>query len=130
MRESSPPTGPRMLPAIPAPTGRALFFLPLLALMSCDETTVELKPSLGVIEVTALAEGPGTIPDSFEVFVNGGRSGSVLPDGVFTIPSLPRGSYQVTLLGEEENCWYGVNTRRVTVVPNDTSFTTFLVRCR
>jgi hypothetical protein len=108
----------------------ALTLLPLLAAAGCGQDPVDLTPTLGVIELTVLAEGPGPVPDSFDVVFNGTRSGSVAQDGIFTISSLPRGSYQVALLEEEEDCWYGVNARMVTVVPNDTSFTTFLVRCR
>ena len=105
--------------------------LALLALFACgDDTVVVVKASTGVIEVTALTEGSGPYPDSFNVFLNGGRSGSVAPNGVFSIPVLTRGNYQVSLLEEADNCWYGTNARIVTVVPNDTSFTTFLVRCK
>ncbi len=104
-------------------------FLALLALVGCeDDAVVEVKGSTGVIEVTALAVGP--YPDSFNVLLNNGRLGSVVPNGVFSIPVLTRGNYQVALLEEADNCWYGVNARIVTVVPNDTSFTTFLVRCK
>jgi hypothetical protein len=130
MLAAFPSTRSRILSAFATTPLWALVFLPILAPAGCGDDPVEVKPSLGVIEVTALAEGPGPIPDSFAVFINGGRSGSVLPNGILAIPSLPRGAYQVSLLGDEENCWYGESTRRVTVVPNDTSFTTFLVRCR
>ncbi len=130
MIESSSPTRTRHPHLIPRPVRWASIILPAMAFVGCHDDPVEVKPSLGVIEVTAMAEGPGPIPDSFDIFLNGGRSGSVQPDGVFTISSLPRGNYQVSLLEEEENCFYGVSSRTVTVVPNDTSFTTFLVRCR
>ena len=105
--------------------------LAFLALVGCDDDpVVEVTATTGVIEVTALTDGLGPYPDSFNVYLNGGRSGSVLPNGVFSIPVLTRGNYQVALLEEADNCWYGTNARMVTVVPNDTSFTTFLVRCK
>jgi len=104
--------------------------LGLLALLGCQDDPVEVKATTWTIEVTALAEGPGPYPDSFTVVLDGRRSGSVVSNGVFPISVLTRGNYQVALLEEGDNCWYGVNARIVTVVPNDTSFTTFLVRCR
>jgi hypothetical protein len=130
MHESSSPTRVQA-PRASAIAGRGFcIFLALLALVGCDEAVVEVKSTTGVIEVTALTAGSGPYPDSFNVILNGGRLGSVVPNGVFSIPILTRGDYQVALLEEADNCWYGVNARIVTVVPNDTSFTTFLVRCK
>lgn len=107
-----------------------IVLLGFLLLSSCEKDPVEIIPASGVIELTALTEGPGPYPDSFNVFVNGGRSGSVPPNGVMALSALPRGRYLVALYGDEKHCWYGLNTRQVTVVPNDTSFITFLIRCR
>jgi hypothetical protein len=104
--------------------------LVLLALAACDETVVEVKPSSGVIEVTALTDGTGPVPDSFRISINGGESGSIAANGQVTFTSLPRGRYHVALVEEAENCWYGVNGRIVTVELEKTSYTTFLVRCR
>jgi hypothetical protein len=114
---------------LPLILGSPRVLVPLLLLAACDEDVVKAKPSTGVIEVTALSEGPGPFPDSFNVLLDGRRSGSVPPNGTYPILFLTRGNYEVALLEEGDNCWYGVNARTVTVEPNDTTFTTFLVRC-
>jgi len=101
----------------------------LLALATCGKDVVEVIPSNGVIEVTALAEGAGPFPDRFGLTINGGSSGTIEPNGVVAFSSLPRGDYYVALSGEGDDCFYGETVRRVTVEPNDTSFVTFLIRC-
>lgn len=108
----------------------AAAILVLLALYACDETVVEVKPSSGVLDITALVDGIGPIPDSFRVSVNGGDSGSIPANGHVTFEFLPRGRYHVALVEDAGGCWYGVNGRIVTVEPEKTSYTTFLVRCR
>lgn len=100
------------------------------ALVGCDSPTEADPPNLGAIEVTTLTEGPGILPDSFLVLLNHGLSGTMAVNGTYTIPFLPRGAYQIALLEEAENCFYGANARNLTVEPNKTTPTTFLVRCR
>ena len=101
----------------------------LCAVFGCDSSSKAVAPNLGTIEVTTLTEGAGVLPDSFTVLLDMARSGSVAANGTYTIPFLPPGDYQVALLEESENCFYGVNARTVTVEPDETTPTTFLVRC-
>jgi hypothetical protein len=100
------------------------------ALGGCDSSSKTVAPNLGTIEVTTLTEGPGLLPDSFTVLLDMAPSGSVAANGIYTIPFLPRGDYRVALREDSENCFYGVNARTVTVEPDETTPTTFLVRCQ
>lgn len=121
---------------VPSPgIGRARFLTCLLAagalwaLSGCESSSRAIVPSLGTIEVTTLTEGSGVLPDSFTVLLDMERSGTVAANGVYTIPFLPAGDYLVALLEDSENCFYGANARTVTVEVEETSPTTFLVRC-
>jgi hypothetical protein len=96
---------------------------------ACNPSSSDVVPATGVIQVNTLTEGSGPFPDSFNVLLNGNRSGSVPPNDVYFIPFLPRGDYQVGLQEESEDCWFGDNHRTVRVELNDTSYSTFLVRC-
>jgi len=102
----------------------------LWSLGGCDSSSKAVAPNLGAIEVTTIAEGPGAFPDSFMVLLDLAPSGSVAANGTYTIPFLPPGDYRVALREDLENCFYGVNARTVTVEPDETTPTTFLVRCQ
>ncbi|MGW8266823.1 MAG: hypothetical protein ACWGSQ_10665 [Longimicrobiales bacterium] len=101
----------------------------LCTLFGCESSSRAIVPNLGTIEVTTLTEGPGLLPDSFTVLLDMERSGTVAANGIYTIPFLPAGDYVVALLEDSENCFYGANARTVTVEAEETSPTTFLVRC-
>jgi hypothetical protein len=103
------------------------FALP--SLTACDGGDDPVEPSFGVIEVTTLTEGPGPAPSSYTVLFNGAVSGTTGPDDVYTIPHLPPGQYVVALDEEPDRCFFGANARQITVEANETSPTTFLVRC-
>lgn len=111
-------------------------FLGLLVLFAvmgpsgCEAPEKIVTPSLGAIEVTTVTEGLSLAPDGFEVYLNGGRSGSVSPNGTYLIPSLPDGDYQVGLLEESADCRYVSNPRKVSVAPLSTTSITFLVICK
>jgi hypothetical protein len=104
--------------------------LALLALAACDTSETIVTPAQGAIEVTTLTEGVGQLPDSFNILLNGSRSGTVGPNDTYLMTLLPRGDYVVALLEESENCRFTTNPRLVTVGQNDTTVTTFLVRCK
>lgn len=102
-------------------------FAPLVA---CDSPTTTPLSTLGVLEVTTLTEGQEMLPDSFEVLVNGSRSGTTGPNDVYYMEALPQGSYQVGLREDPEDCRFIANPRELLVTANDTAYTTFLVICR
>lgn len=129
MNEPTTPLGSRSRVRAAAVAAGILLFS-FLVLWGCGSDEATNPPSFGVIHVTALTEGQEAAPDSFTVLLNWDRSGRIEANGTFVIPFLPRGDYQVALLEEQATCFYGTNARMVTVVPNDTTFTTFLVRCQ
>jgi hypothetical protein len=115
---------------VPHPSAIAFFAaLALLSVSACSSPTEEVESVLGGIEVTVLAEGETTLPESLVVLLNGDLSGPVDSTGVFTIPYLPPGPYLVSLRDEQENCSFRNNDRPVTVERRKVTTTTFLVRC-
>jgi len=108
----------------------ALAFFALLVLAGCDISEIIIAPSLGVIEVTIQTEGLSQAPDSFNVFLNGSRSGAVGPNGLYRMTALPSGTYQVGLQEEPDVCRFSENPRKVTLQRSGTSFVTFLVICK
>lgn len=131
---SSPPVGLRPGSCSRLRTVGILFVsglvVPVSGLEGCNDSSPSPNSTLGGIEVTTVTDGEGTFPDSLRVFLDGGYAGSMGPNDVFLIPFLPPGSYGVALADEWEGCWMGHNLRFVTVEANETSPTTFLVRCR
>ena len=115
---------------------RALISLGTLAtmafapLVACDSSSTTPLSTMGVIEVTTLTEGQELLPDSFEVLINGSRSGTTGSNDVYYMETLPRGSYQVGLREDQEDCRFIANPREVLVTPNDTAYATFLVICQ
>ena len=105
----------------------AAFALP--SLTACGGEDDPLEPNFGVIEVTIFTDGPGPAPTGYTVLLNGAVSGTTGPDDVYTIPHLPPGRYIVALEEEPDRCFFGANVRQITVEANDTSATTYLVRC-
>lgn len=112
------------------PGPMAPIVLLFLLVAACDTPVKPDIPSMGFIEVTTIAEGADLVPDSFTVQIDGSRSGAVAPRGTFLIKALPRGDYMVGLSGGENACRFSANPRRVSVTPNETATTTFLVWCR
>jgi len=103
--------------------------LAVVFLGTCDSDPTEVVPAMGVLEVTTVTEEAVQLPDSFNIFLNGVRSGSIGQNDTFLMTFLPKGGYLVGLSGEPEHCRVPSNPRTVTVELNDTTFTTFLVVC-
>ena len=104
--------------------------LALLASSGCDSPTETGESVLGKIELTAMSEGEGSLPDSFVVLLNGATAGTMGSNDTYTIPFLPPNQYVVALQEESENCWFGLNARTITVEAKETTPITFLVRCK
>lgn len=116
----------------PARSGYLWAWILLLGILvgACGESTTEVGPSMGAIEVTTLTDDVSLAPDSFQILLNGDFSTSMGPDDVQYLLSLPRGLYQVGLLEQDHGCRVSANPREVLVTPGDTAFTTFQVFCR
>lgn len=85
---------PRLLSFVSSASGcLRLGALPLLlfsfALGACDSPTDENESALGEIEITVSSEGTTMVPDSLVVLLNGDVSGTMGPNGTYTIPFLP-----------------------------------------
>jgi hypothetical protein len=98
--------------------------------LACSEDGIEPLASTGTIEVTTVTEGDLLVPDSFEVQVDGARSGNMGPNDVYRMKFMPRGTYQIGLKDTSPDCRFSANPRGVLVTPKETAYTTFLVVCR
>src|SRR5439155_18918083 len=82
-------------------------------------------------QLTATDETAGsTLPTGYNVALDSRQSTAVGIDDSITATGLPAGSHRAALAGVPANCSVsGANPRSVTVLPNDTSRTTFSVAC-
>lgn len=112
-------------------TSKRLTLLACLAWVLGGCSSVEpTPPSTGSVRITTSTTGVNLDPDGYAVALDRGTAQAIADSATLTISQISTGTHQLILTSLASNCAVGgPNPRTVTVTANDTTLSSFPIRC-